>query len=182
MYLKTAVIVIDMVKDFVTGKLGFKGAVEIVPNIRRLLAAARARKIPVVYVCDAHSPDDPELRVWGRHSMAGTEGSEIIPELKPEEGEPVFPKHTYTIFYGDEPKGHLKKLGVKELVLVGVVTDICIQNSAAGAFFHGYDVVIPEDCVAATDKMAHEYALDYMKRIYGAKVKKSEEMMRGWGK
>ncbi|MFH1822049.1 MAG: isochorismatase family cysteine hydrolase [Methanobacteriota archaeon] len=182
MWLKTALIIIDMIKDFVTGKLGFTGAVEIVPNIQRLLAAARASRVPVVYVCDSHSFDDPEIRVWGKHAMAGTEGSQVISDLGPKKGEPVVKKKTYTIFYGVEPKGLLKKSGVKELVLTGVVTDICIQNSAAGAFFNGYRVVVPEDCVASPDEKANKYSLDYMKRVYGAKITNSREIIRSWKK
>ncbi len=180
--LKTAIVVIDMIKDFVTGKLGFKGAVDVVPNIRNLIAAARVKSIPVIYVCDAHSPEDPEMKVWGEHAIAGSEGAQMVPELRPEEGEPVFPKHTYTIFYSDEPDGHLRKLGVEELVLVGVVTDICIQNSVAGAFFHGYRVVVPRDCTASPEKKDYEHALDYMKRIYGAEITTSNEIIEGWEK
>lgn len=180
--MRTAVIVIDMIKDFVTGKFGFKGAVDLIPNIRNLLTAARSKGIPVVYVCDAHSPDDPEIRIWGEHAIAGTEGSQVIPELKPDEGEPVFPKHTYNIFHDEEPRRYLKKLNIKELVLVGVVTDICIQNSAAGAFFYGYRVIVPRDCTASPDKRVHEHALDYMKRIYGAEITTSNEIIESWKK
>ena len=169
-----------MVNDFVTGKLGFKGALDIVPNIRGLLAKARARRIPIIYVCDSHSPDDPEIRVWGEHSMAGTKGSKVVPELKPEKGEPVLTKNTYDIFSNTKLDGLLRKKDIKELILTGVVTDICIQNSAAGAFFRGYTVIVPEDCVASPDKKAHKYALDYMKRIYGAKITKSKDTIEGW--
>ena len=180
MNLKTALIVIDMINDFVTGKLGFRGAVEIVPNIQRLLTAARAKRVPVTYVCDAHSPDDQEMRVWGEHAIAGTEGSKVIPELRPEKSEPVTPKQTYSIFHNTEPRGLLKKMGLKEVILTGVVTDICIQNSAAGAFFHGYTVVVPEDCVSSPDKKANKYSLDYMERVYGAKITNSKELIREW--
>lgn len=180
--MKTALIVIDMINDFVTGKLGFKGAVKIVPNVQRLLAAARAKGVPVLFVRDAHSPDDPELRVWGEHAMAGTEGSEIIPELKPVRGEPVISKQTYSIFHGPEPGRMLRKMGVEELVLTGVVTEICIQNSAAGAFFNGYRVVVPNDCVASPDEKASKYSLGYMQRIYGAQITNSRDIIKSWGK
>ncbi len=180
--MKTALIVIDMINDFVTGKLGFVGAQKIVPNIRALLASARAHGVPVIYVCDAHSSRDAELRVWGRHAMAGTEGSRVIAELAPAKGDSVFGKQTFSIFTADEPQASLKMKGVEELVLTGVVTDICVQNSAAGAFFNGYSVVVPEDCVAAPDEEAHRYSLAYMERAFGAKITKSAEIVRVWGK
>ncbi len=180
--MRTALIVVDMINDFVTGKLGFAGAQKIVPNIRGLLDSARANRVPVVYVSDAHSPRDAEISVWGRHAIAGTGGAQIIPELEPMKGEPVFRKQTYSIFNADEPRALLKKKGVKGLVLTGVVTDICIQNSAAGAFFNGYAVVIPADCVAAPDKKAHRYSLAYMERVFGVKITNSMEITKGWEK
>ena len=180
--MKTAVIVIDMINDFVTGKLGFKGAVEIIPNIRELLAAARAKVIPVIYVCDSHTPEDPEVESLGEHAMAGSEGSKVSPELKPKKGELVLPKRTYDIFFGTELDGSLKKIGTQQLVLVGVLTDICVQHSAAGSFFRGYKVLIPEDCVASPYVRNHKYALNFMKKFYAAKITSSKDLMEGWGK
>ena len=178
--MRQAVIVIDMINDFVTGKSSFQGALDIVPNIKNLIVQARAKEVMVVYVCDAHSPKDPEMQVWGEHAMAGTDGSQVIHELRLDGGELVLPKHTYDFFFDTELDELLKKNDVEEIVLVGVVTDICIQNSAAGAFFRGYKMVVPEDCVAAADKKAHQYALDYMRKMYGVKVTNSSEVIVGW--
>ncbi|MEM3420838.1 MAG: isochorismatase family cysteine hydrolase [Candidatus Hadarchaeum sp.] len=175
-------IVIDMINDFVTGKFGFKGALEIVPRIQQLLTAARVKGVTVIHACDAHTPADPELRVWGEHAMAGTRGAEVIPELSPLKGEAVISKRTYDIFQVPRLVRLLKKKGIEELVLVGVVTEICIQHSAAGAFFNGYRVVIPKDCVASPDERDKERALEYMRRIYGAQITNSKEIIKGWGK
>lgn len=180
--MKTALIIIDMINDFVTGKLGFKEAQEIVPNVQRLLAAARANGIPVIFVCDSHSPEDVEVGIWGPHALAGTESSQVISALKPLKDEPVVPKQTYSMFFNDEPRNLLKKMGVKELILVGVATDVCVQNSAAGAFFNGYSIAIPEDCVAAHTKEGHEHALGYMKRVFAAKITNSAAIIKEWEK
>jgi nicotinamidase-related amidase len=175
-----AVLVIDMIVDFVTGKLGFEKARAIVPTIRGLLEAARSRGVPVVYSCDSHRPEDPELRVWGEHAMAGTEGAKVIPELAPKPGEPVLPKCTYSAFFGTGLDEVLRGKGSQELVLVGVVTDICIKHSAADALFRGYRVTVLEDCTAALDERAHRNALDYMRRIYGARLMRSVELIEDW--
>ncbi|MBC7218536.1 MAG: cysteine hydrolase [Hadesarchaea archaeon] len=180
--MKSALVVIDMINDFVTGKFGFRGAVKIVSQIQQLLAAARARGIPVIYACDAHVPGDPELRVWGEHAMAGTKGSGIVPELSPIKGEAVIFKRTYDIFQVPRLKRLLGRKGIAELVLTGVVTEICIQHSAAGAFFNGYKVTIPEDCVASPEQRDKAHALDYMRRIYGAQITNSREIIKRWGK
>ncbi len=182
MRLKLAVIVIDMLNDFVGGKLGFGRAKAIIPNIRRLLDFAHKRGSPVIYLCDAHSPEDPELKLWGEHAMAGSEGAQVVPELKPTRKDSVMEKHSYDIFFDTELDEMLRGIGVKRLVLTGVVTEICVQNSAAGAFLRGYEITVPEDCVASPDESFHRASLDYMKRVYGARITTSKELIKSWGR
>lgn len=179
--MKLAVVVIDMLNDFVGGKLGFERAKAIVPNIRRLIDSAHERSIPVIYICDAHSPEDPELKLWGEHAMAGSEGAQVVPELRPTKGDSVLEKHTYNIFYNTDLDELLRGMGVKRLVLTGVVTEICVQNSAAGAFLRGYEIVVPEDCVASPDEDVHRASLEYMKRVYGARITTSKELIESVG-
>src|SRR2546428_8595679 len=82
--------IVDMVNDFVTGKLGTPRAKRIIPNIRTLAGAARDAGVPVIYVNDAHLPKDFELKIWGPHSMAGTQGGQILPALAaPESAHPL---------------------------------------------------------------------------------------------
>ena len=82
-----ALIVCDMVQDFVTGVIGNPRSQAIIPNIEQLLEKARGDRGAwlTVYVNDAHLPHDFELKVWGEHSMAGSPGAEIIPQLKQQE-------------------------------------------------------------------------------------------------
>lgn len=178
MRLKLAVIVIDMLNDFIGGKLGFERAKVIVPNIRRLLDFSHKRGIPVIYICDAHSPEDPELKLWGEHAMAGSEGAQVVPELSPTKKDSILEKHTYDIFFNTDMDEMLRGMGVKRLVLTGVVTEICVQNSAAGAFLRGYEIVVPEDCVASPDESVHRASLEYMKRVYGVRITTSEELVK----
>src|SRR3954471_23386283 len=97
-----ALIVIDMLDDFVTGVLANEEhAMRIVPAIQRLLDHARASEDwVVVYSNDAHEPGDPEIGVWGEHAMAGTPGAHVIPDLAPQGGpaEIVSPKRGYGAF------------------------------------------------------------------------------------
>jgi nicotinamidase-related amidase len=169
-----------MINDFVTGKFGFEGAKSIVKNIRAVLDAARSCGVPVFYVCDSHEPEDPELRIWGEHAMSGSEGARVIQELAPQEGEPVLPKRTYSAFFETRLHGVLEGKKIRELVLAGVVTDICIQHSAADALFRGYEITILEDCTAALDGETHRNALEYMRKIYGARVMRSGELIKSW--
>ncbi|MGN0189419.1 MAG: cysteine hydrolase family protein, partial [Candidatus Cryptobacteroides sp.] len=78
-----AVIVVDMLNDFVTGALGCDRAKAIVPATAQLLDAARKAGVPVIFSNDAHIAGiDRELKLWGDHAIAGTKGAEVIPELK----------------------------------------------------------------------------------------------------
>lgn len=173
-----AILVIDMIIDFTIGKFGSEEALNIIPKIKTLLSRARKQKIPIIYLKDAHEKNDIELKIWGEHAMKGTKGSEIVEQLSPEEGDIVVEKRFYSGFVGTNLEDILKNLKVRELILVGVSTDICVQNNAAEAFYRGYEIIVPRDCTASITKEGHERALDYMQRIYGAKIVNSEEVLK----
>ncbi len=172
-----ALIIVDMIHDFVDGKFGSEGAQAIVPKIKKLIDWAREKKIPIIYLKDSHTPEDPELRVWGEHAMEGTWGSEIVDELKPEKRDIVIPKKTYSGFFDTHLDSILKELEVKEVILTGVSTNICVQHTAADAFFRGYEVTVVSDATAAIDPSTHNSALDYMKLVYGANIKTADEII-----
>jgi hypothetical protein len=79
-----------MIHDFVYGKFGSERAQRIVPCVKRLLTEARKNGMPAIFLRDAHRKGDKELEVWGEHAMKGTKGSEIIPEIAPQNGDYVF--------------------------------------------------------------------------------------------
>lgn len=170
-------IVADMINDFVTGKLGSDRARKIVPNIAALLKKARHQGIPVIYLNDAHTSTDKELDIWGEHAMKGTWGSEIIPELKPEKNDIVIEKKWYSGFVDTQLPEILKKIGADTLILTGVSTDICIQNSVASAYFSGYRTIVPSDCTASINEEAYEISLKYMKNIFGTEITKSDKVL-----
>jgi nicotinamidase-related amidase len=174
--MKKVLIIVDMINDFVTGKLGSPRAQKIVPNIAALVKKARKQGIPVVYLCDAHTPSDKELSIWGEHAMKGTKASEIIPELKPEKKDTVIEKRWYSGFVDTELPQTLEKMGADTLIFTGVSTDICVQNNVGHAYFSGYKTIVPRDCTASIDEEAYEQALRYMKNIYGAEITTSDKV------
>ncbi|MEM2893885.1 MAG: isochorismatase family cysteine hydrolase [Candidatus Bathyarchaeia archaeon] len=172
-------LVIDMINDFVSGALGGERALRIIAPLRELLRRAREVRIPVIYVSDAHLPGiDREFELWPSHALEGSWGAEIIEELRPEAGDYNLKKRRYSAFYATGLDPLLRELGVDTVILTGLVTNICIQHTAADAFFRGYRVVIPRDCVEASTQDEQEAALRYMERIYGAKLVSSEELVR----
>lgn len=178
--MKPAIIVIDVINDFVTGVLGSERAERILPNIRRLLHTARGEGVPVFYVTDAHLAEgDREFNIWPRHAVDGSEGARIVGALRPEAGDHRVKKRRYSGFYATGLDALLRELGVDTVVLTGLVTNICVQHTAADAFFRGYRVVVPRDCVEAPSDEAQGASLRYMEEMYGAEVTSSEALMGG---
>lgn len=178
----SAIIVIDMLNDFITGDLRAERAVKIVEPLMRLLDAARRKEIPVIYSNDAHYAEDFEVvRRWGAHAIKGTPGAEIIPELQPEKNDFIVEKRTYSCFYETGLDPLLRSLhggkGVKTLILCGLHTDICVRHTSADAFFRGYELVIVEDGVEASTEEAHEKGLEYLKEVYSVEIRSAEEVI-----
>ena len=179
--MRPAIIVIDIIKDFTTGVLGSERARGIIPRVKRLLGEAREKGVPIVYVTDAHIEDDREFQLWPRHAVDGTPGAEIVEELQPQPGDYHLKKRRYSAFYATGLDALLRELGVDTVILTGLVTNICVQHTAADAFFRGYRVVVVEDCVEALSDEAHRGALRYMREIYGAEVVSSQELLNRLG-
>jgi nicotinamidase-related amidase len=168
-----ALVIADMLDDFVTGALANPNAERIVEPLARLLAHARAdQDWVVVFSNDAHHESDPELRVWGEHAMAGAPGARVIAELEPHPGpaEIISPKRAYGAFDGTGLDEQLRALGVDEVVICGQHTHICVRHSAYGALIRGYRVTVPRDGVCVFDGVDSEAALDYLVMAYGAQL------------
>ena len=168
---KSAILVVDMLNDFVTGALKCDRALAIVPKTAELLRAARAKNVPVIFCNDAHLKDiDHELKLWGDHAIAGTKGAEVIPELELCAADYVVPKRRYSSFFHTDLDLLLKELGVDTVILTGLHAHMCVRHTAADAYQLGYDVVVAKD---ATDSFTEEdylYGIKYLKETYGAKI------------
>jgi len=175
-----ALLIVDMVNDFVTGKLGTPRAKRIIPNIRAIADTARDADVPVIYVNDAHLPKDFELKIWGPHSMAGTKGAEIIPELMAAKDDYVFGKQTYSAFYETPLNTVLRAHDVDALVIAGLHSNICCRHTSADAFFRGIRPVVPEDCVESLTQEAHEQGLEYIKTIYQGEIVDAAGVVKRW--
>lgn len=177
--MRAAVVVIDMINDFVTGVFKNERVVKIVPSIKRLLAFARKQGVPIIYATDAHLPNvDTEFEVWGSHAVKGSWGAEIIDELKPEKSDFRVLKRKYSAFQGTDLDMLLRELKVDTLILTGVVTDICIQHTAADAFFKGYKIIVPQDCIEAVDAHTQKAAITYLKKAYGCEITTVNELVK----
>lgn len=148
---RAGLVIVDMQHDFVDedGALPVPGAGETVPRIQRLLSWARERGMGVFYTQDTHREGDPEWPIWGRHVERGTRGWEIVEELAPREGEPVYEKARYDGFYGTGLDHELRVRGIDTLIICGTVANICVHYTAASAGLRWYRVIHPVDALSA---------------------------------
>ena len=148
---ETAIIVVDMQNDFVRreGKLYVPSAESTVKPIIELLDRARSLGVRVIYTQDWHMRNDPEFRIWGEHALAGTWGAEIIEELRPLPNDFIVRKLRYDAFFGTSLDYFLRVNGLRNLVIVGTVANICVLHTAGSAALNWYNVVLPMDGVSA---------------------------------
>jgi nicotinamidase-related amidase len=170
-------VVVDMLNDFVEGPFAGPGACALVAAVRAAVERARAVSIPVVYVCDAHRPDDPEFAVFPPHALAGTPGAQVVPALAPRAGEPVVYKRRYSGFFETDLEAVLRERDVDTLVLAGLQTDCCIAHTAADGFFRGFRIVILADAVGARTDDGHRHGLEQARRLYGARIARTADIL-----
>jgi len=183
---RPAVIIIDLLNDFVTGQLKCERAMHIIPNIKKLAAVAHKHGIPVIYSNDAHLAMDEEvIAKWGKHAMKGTKGAKVIPELAPTKKDYTVEKRTYSGFYETGLDMLLRSLyhgeSVKTIILTGLHTNMCVRHTAADAFFRGYKIVVAQDGVEAFTKEDHEQGLAYLKNVYNAKILTADKIIKEFG-
>jgi nicotinamidase-related amidase len=180
----TALLMIDFQRDFVEPG-GFGAALgndvsrlrRAVPPAARVLAAARARGLFVVHTREGHRPDLSDcppskkargrLRAgigdpgpMGRILVRGEPGHDTVKELAPAPGEPVIDKPGKGAFYATDLDAILRHRRIRQLVVCGVTTEVCVSTTVREANDRGYDCLVLEDCVASYFPRFHRAALD----------------------
>ena len=98
-----ALIIIDMLNDFINGSLSLASTDDMLENIKRVILFFRENNMPIVYSNDAHNKDDYEFSLWGEHAIVGTEGSKVISSIAPDINKDyIIPKRRYSAFTGTD--------------------------------------------------------------------------------
>ncbi len=165
--MRNCLIVVDMQKDFVDGALGTKEAVAIVPAVKRRIEEALAAGEKVIFTRDTHPENYLETQEGKnlpvRHCVRGTEGWQIIPELR-EYAENVVDKPTF----GSTELGRMlaaEEEPIGRITLIGLCTDICVISNAllCKAFLPEVPIRVEARCCAGVTPESHDNALAAMK-------------------
>jgi isochorismate hydrolase len=157
----SALLVIDMQNYFLDASCpGFmEAAPAILPNLKKLLAAYRKKGLPVLFTEHAHENgklDGGMMEWWWEELiLKGTRDAEIFDELSPREDEKVVIKNRYSAFYHTDLETNLRCLKVEDIVITGVMTNMCCESTARDAFFRDYRVFFTMDATAATSEEFH---------------------------
>ncbi len=166
--MKSAVLVIDMVKDNLNTEHHAGVAAQgqaIVPAVNRLTAGARQRDWPVVFSTDSFLPGDPLF--GGRmqeHSLRGTEGAEVSELLHQEEGDVWLPKRRMSAFFKTDLDQSLRLWQVERVLVAGLMTPYCVLITALDAVCHDFHAVIVEDASTAPKDSMHAACLDLYRK------------------
>lgn len=141
---QSVVVVVDAQRDYVEGKLRLHEVEPAVAEIARLLERARKCGTPIVHVVQQGRPGSPVF-------TPGTPLVESIPTVAPAPGERVIVKTLPNSFAGTELDVELKRLGRKDLVVVGFMTHMCVSATVRSALDHGYRCTVIASACATRD-------------------------------
>lgn len=157
----SALIVVDMQKFFLdpASPTYTEGGPAIIPNIVALIKAFRAAGKPVIFTRHVHnaSLNDAGIMGWWWKGMCieGSPESEVIPELTPLPDEKQVLKHRYSSFYNTDLEIVLRVLKVEDVVITGIMTNLCCESTARDAYFRDYRVHFPADATGSITEELH---------------------------
>jgi len=180
---KQAILVVDMLNDFVTGALKCERGLAIVPHVSNLLDEARKNNIPVIFCNDEHLDKiDHEFKLWGPHALKGTKGAEVIAECHLDNSiDYIVPKRRYSGFFQTNLDILLRELRVDTVILTGLHAHMCVRHTAADAYMLGYNVIAATDCMDSFTLEDYTIGIKYLKDVYNAKLLTSNEIIEKWG-
>lgn len=184
---ETGLLVIDMQNGFchdqgAMAKSGanIEGPKGIIPGVKDLTRICRAANVHVMWSQQKHFPDDVTRRkhripthmdkTKSTPCLAGTWDAEIVDELKAEihPEDDVFEKHRSSCLFDTTLPTKLRMRGINMLIIAGVASDYCVENTVRHAYHMDYDIIVVKDCIGSRSKEVDKEFLSDVERRYGA--------------
>lgn len=186
---RAALLVVDMQKVFAAeeGSTFLPMSVPAGERLSALVQECRLSGVPVIFTRHVHTNPETDggsmARWWSSLILEGTEEAELIDKLQPRDGERVIVKCRYSAFAGTPLEMILRSLGVEDLIVGGVMTNLCCETTARDAFNRDFNVFFLGDGTATTNRELHYSSLKNISYGFGRVLSVSEavEILRGQG-
>ncbi len=158
---KSALLIIDMQKFFLdpASPTFTSGGLAILPTLKQLIQAFREANRPVIYTCHVHHPGriDAGIMGWWWEGMCveGSTESNVHDDVAPRPNEKVIFKHRYSAFYNTDLETVLRCLKIEDLVITGIMTNLCCESTARDAYYRDYKVFFLADVTGSVSEEMH---------------------------
>lgn len=162
---KSALLVIDMQKFFLNPKSPTFtcGGLAVLPNVKQLVEAFRKAHRPIIYTRHVHHPDGIDAGImgwwWEGMCVEGSPESEVHGEIIPLSHEKVILKHRYSSFYNTDLETILRCAKIEDLVISGIMTNMCCESTARDAYYRDYRVFFLADGTGSVNEEMHTASL-----------------------
>ncbi len=180
---QAALLVIDMQRFFLdpTSPNFTEGGLAILNNVKALIEAFRAIKRPVIYTAHIHHPDKIDAGImewwWEGMCLEGSEEAKIHPDIEPLPNEKIVYKHRYSAFYNTDLETVLRVLKIEDLVICGIMTNMCCESTARDAYYRDYKVFFTADGTGTVNEEMHLASL--LNLAFGfAQVVDTEDLLK----
>jgi ureidoacrylate peracid hydrolase len=188
----TALLVVDVQNDFCHNQGVFSKYKSVtldhieqaISNLSTLIEKCREFKLPIIYIRTIHS-DWTNSPSWLKRMEGATEKMRICPpdswgsnffNVAPKEGDCIVTKHRYSAFIGTDLDLILRSRGIKNILVTGVATNVCVESTARDGYHRDYNVILIEDCCGAYDNAEHAATLNNISKFFGV-VTSSETLI-----
>ncbi len=162
---KAALLVIDMQRFFLdpSSPTFTCGGLAVLPNVKRLIEAFRSAGLPVIFTRHVHHPEGIDAGImgwwWEGMCVEGTPESEVHDDIAPLPGEKVVTKHRYSSFYNTDLETILRCQKIEDVVVCGIMTNMCCESTARDAYYRDYRVFFPADGTGSINEEMHMASL-----------------------
>jgi nicotinamidase-related amidase len=162
---KAALLIIDMQRFFLdpASPTFTCGGLAILPKLKKAIHAFRQADRPVIFTRHVHHPDRLDAGImgwwWDGMCLEGSPESEVHQDLFPEHHEKVIFKHRYSAFYNTDLETVLRCLKVEDMVIAGVMTNLCCESTARDAYFRDFRVFFLADGTGSITEEMHMASL-----------------------